>query len=132
VWVLGGIGDGLAAIRMGGRDLDYVIGGPRSGFLNETVGLGLSRSAKDWRFATYLETPDLTAAVVATDGISDDLVPERTETFTAWLVKELEGLSPRQRTHRLRTMLRRWPSPKHSDDKTLGIIWESAIQGHDE
>jgi hypothetical protein len=131
-WVIGGIGDGMAVIRRGDRDLTYVIGGARSGFINETVGLGVSTTAKDWRFVAYPEDPEATLAIVATDGISDDLIPERTPPFTTWLVAEIEGLSPRQRSKTMRAMLRDWPSAKHSDDKSIGIIWESTLRGHDE
>jgi hypothetical protein len=125
-WVIGGIGDGLAAIRLGRRELKYIIGGQRRGFLNETVGLGTSKSSNDWQFVTIPPPPAPTAAIIATDGVSDDLIPEKTGLFTAWLVDELRGLPARQRSQRLRAMLRKWPTPNHSDDKALGVIWESS------
>ena len=131
-WVVGGIGDGMAVLQNGDRDLNYVIGGERSGFLNETVGLGVSTSAKDWRFVVYPEDTQMTVAMIATDGVSDDLMPERTESFTTWLVETLQALSPRRRVARVRGMLRKWPSSKHSDDKSLAVIWESRRRGRHE
>ena len=122
----------MAVIRRGDRDLTCVIGGARSGFINETVGLGLSASAKDWRLEAFPEAADDTLAIVATDGVSDDLIPERTPPFSTWLVATIQSLSPRQRAKRVRTMLRDWPSAKHSDDKSIGIVWESTSRGHDE
>ncbi len=128
-WLVGGIGDGLAVIRRGDGTLTYVIGRVRSGFLNETVALGVSTSAKDWQFAVS-EPESGAIAIIATDGVSDDLVPERIDSFTTWLVQKLDALPPRQRSRSLRTMLRQWPSAKHSDDKSLGLIWESTSRGH--
>jgi Protein phosphatase 2C len=49
-WVVGGIGDGMAAIREDEHDISYVMGRERTGFNNQTVGLGASKSASDWRF----------------------------------------------------------------------------------
>jgi Protein phosphatase 2C len=109
---------------MGNGTLNYVIGRVRSGFSNETVGLGLSTNAKDWQFAVFKSEPN-TIAIIATDGVSDDLLPERIDSFTTWLVQKLQALPSRQRSPSLRMMLRQWPTAKHFDDKSLGLIWET-------
>ena len=123
-WLVGGIGDGLAATQGTSEELVYIIGGAREGFLNETAALGMAKSNANWRFAVYPKDPNTRAAIITTDGISDDLVPERTAAFVAWLIAEHGDLFPRRRTARLRSLLRNWPSKKHSDDKTLAVMWE--------
>jgi serine/threonine protein phosphatase PrpC len=128
-WLIGGIGDGLAATRGVEGELAYIVGGARDGFLNETAALGMAKSNASWRFVVYPENPNSRTAIIATDGISDDLVPERTDAFVAWLIAEHGDLLPGQRTARLRSLLRNWPSKKHSDDKTLAVMWEVPGEG---
>lgn len=128
-WVIGGIGDGMAAIREDERDISYVIGRERTGFNNQTVGLGASKSASDWRFAVYPPSPVPSVALIATDGIADDIIPEQLQSFATWIAETLDGISPRHRSNSVRSMLRGWPTAKHSDDKSIAIIWESAQRG---
>lgn len=131
-WVIGGIGDGIAALRDGEGDMRYVIGAERTGFVNQTVGLGASRAASDWRFGVYPASRLPAVALLATDGVADDLIPEQSQSFAAWVAATLDGFPSRQRSNTVRVMLRRWPAANHSDDKSVGIIWESDQRGIDE
>jgi hypothetical protein len=62
------------------------------------------------------------AVLLASDGVSDDLLPEKRAGFVDWLLKEVvsepkPGLS-------LTRALRDWPVPRHLDDKTVVLLWE--------
>ena len=129
--MIGGIGDGIAALRDGERDIIYVVGAERTGFINQTVGLGASRSASDWRFA-YSPVPRAGCRSASTDGVADDLIPEQTQSFATWVAASLGGVPSRQRSNTMRVMLRQWPAAKHSDDKSIAVIWESEREGADD
>ena len=63
--------------------------------------------------------------VLATDGVADDLAPERLDEFTDWLANDIGRLSPpTARWRRLCRELRAWPVPHHLDDKTVAVLVE--------
>lgn len=128
VWVLGGVGDGLLLTRTG-RELRTVIGPRGEGFANETTGLGVSRGSSAWTLVQLAPTEEDRMAVLATDGVSDDLVPEKLDGFCNWLVSSFEDLSPSRRWRRLAAELRSWPTPGHLDDKTLAVVHWPAASG---
>ena len=120
-WVLGGVGDGLALARTG-SELRIVVGNRREGFSNETTGLGVSPGIRAWQLMELPPTKQDRMAVLATDGISDDLIPEKLNEFCEWLVEASHGLSQAERSRALASELRAWPTPGHLDDKTLAIL----------
>jgi hypothetical protein len=61
-------------------------------------------------------------AVLATDGVADDLISEKLDAFCNWLVDDFLDLNPLKRWRRLQTELRNWPTPGHIDDKTLAVL----------
>ena len=94
-------------------------------FGNETLALGAPHRIDDWWIA--IDPPGRGRTVVlATDGIADDLDPERLDTFVDWLVAEIDGLAPAARWRRICAELRDWPVPRHVDDKTIAVLAESA------
>jgi len=125
-WVLGGVGDGLAIARTGG-ELRMVVGGRAEGFSNETTGLGASRGPSAWNLVQLAPTEEDRMAVLATDGVSDDLVPERLDGFFDWLAGTFQGSSPAERWRVLSAELRAWPTPGHLDDKTLAVLHAPAV-----
>lgn len=120
-WLVGGVGDGLALVRSN-LEMQIIIGDRGNGFCNEASGLGASKGQKAWSIAELAPTNQERIAVLATDGISDDLRPERLNDFCNWLIDSFERLSPRQRWHGLASELRAWPTPGHLDDKTLAVL----------
>ena len=128
VWVLGGLGDGLVLTRTG-RELCTVIGSRGAGFSNETTGLGISRGSHEWTLVQLAPTDEDRMVVLATDGISDDLVPEKLDGFCNWLVSSFGDISPSRRWRRLAAELRAWPTPGHLDDKTLAVVHGPAASG---
>lgn len=128
-WVVGGIGDGLAAVLTGNRKGLFIAKERGEGFCNETVGLGLAGGVKAWRMSRLPSTPHRRIAVLATDGISDDLVPRKLRGFIRWIADEFRTVQPRKRWCRLSKALRDWPTPRHLDDKSIAVLLVEAATG---
>lgn len=126
-WVVGGVGDGLALVATAEREPHVVVGTGRTGFANETCAMGGRFREEDWKFAT---APDVSgqAAILATDGVSDDLRAERLPGFTDWLLTSFGGPDARRAGRRLAGELRAWPTPGHSDDKTIAVLLTRPIK----
>lgn len=120
-WIVGGIGDGLATIRSGST-FRVVIGDRGDGFANETAALGMPKGTSAWHLEEFPPSEDERVAVLATDGVSDDLRPERLEAFCDWLVESCIDRTPEERARHLAAELRAWPTPGHLDDKTLAVV----------
>ena len=118
-----GIGDGLAIVRKAGGGVATFGGRSPDGFGDETLALGTPHRIGDWWIAT--EPPGCGRTVVlATDGVADDLAPERLDAFTHWLADDIGRLPPAARWRRLCRELRAWPVPRHLDDKTVAVLVE--------
>lgn len=128
--IVGGVGDGLALVRTGSA-LRVIIGDRGEDFANETNGLGASTGLRAWTLTELPPTDAERVAVLATDGVADDLLPERLDGFCDWLVASFESLTPRERRSRLAAELRAWPTPGHLDDKTLAVV-HSLARVHEE
>lgn len=123
--IVGGVGDGIALVRTGSA-LRVFIGDRGEGFANETKGLGASTGPRAWTLTELPPTDVERVAVLATDGVADDLLPERLDGFCDWLIASFGPLAPRQRRIRLAAELRDWPTPGHLDDKTLAVVHSPA------
>lgn len=127
-WIVGGIGDGLAAVKTADAPVSVIIGDRREGFCNETVALGASPGMAAWQLAVVPPTQERRMAVLATDGVADDLIPEKLGDFCLWLADSFADLDPGDRWRRLVRELAAWPTPGHQDDKTLAVLNMSARQ----
>ena len=130
-WVIGGIGDGLAAIKNGSNRLDVIIGDRGEGFGNVTTALGIRSHSDKWKVASYNPDDVDRAVILATDGVADDLIAEKLEAFVSWLIEEFKALSPTDRWRTLSRYLRNWPTPHHLDDKSLAVLFTSGYMGND-
>lgn len=119
--IVGGVGDGLVLVRTG-TAIEVIVGGRGEDFANETRGLGVSTGPRSWTLAALPHTNIERVVVLATDGVADDLVPERFDGFCDWLIDSFGSLAPRERHRRLAAELRAWPTPGHLDDKTLAVV----------
>lgn len=111
------LGDGMAAVRTCGA-IERVEHPRASGFSNETQSLG---SGGVWAKRCF-ECSEIDIAVLASDGVSDDLRPDRLADFVAWLKDEIAAFSPVARWRSLRRELNEWPTPRHLDDKTIAVL----------
>lgn len=121
-WIVGGLGDGLLATVTGDEWNCHIGGRDQDSFVNETDALGAKVFSKNWVLHELSPTSKPRFAVLATDGISDDLLSEQTEAFCRWFCEEFGPMEPLSRWHAIRKNLRNWPTPKHSDDKTIAIL----------
>jgi hypothetical protein len=129
-WIVGGIGDGLAIIRSGSA-FRVVVGDRGEGFANETAALGMPKGSRAWSFEEFPPSEDERVVVLATDGVSDDLRPERLEAFCDWLVEPSLGRTAAERARYLAKELRAWPTPGHLDDKTLAVVHSPTLTPKD-
>lgn len=111
------LGDGMAAVRTRGA-IERVEHPRGSGFTNETQSLG---GGGVWAKRCF-ECSEIDIAVLASDGVSDDLRPDRLADFVAWLKDEIAALHPVARWRLLRRELNEWPTPRHLDDKTIAVL----------
>jgi hypothetical protein len=125
-WIVGGVGDGLLAVRTGNGPTSIVVGDRDEGFCNETCGLGVSPGPNAWRLSRLPASPEERVGVLATDGVADDLRPEKLGALCDWLVNDFRVLRPLDRWRMLTNELSSWPTPRHLDDKTLAVLYSSA------
>jgi hypothetical protein len=104
------------------QDIHWVIGEKREGFSNEVEAMGFDRSLRKWHFEEFDEGPIGRTVVLATDGLSDDLIPQKTADFCHWLLTLRRTEERATLPRRLRRELTDWPTANHCDDKTLALL----------
>ena len=114
------LGDGLALYRSRGGF--GVLDDGRAGFANETAALGVTKAFSAWRFADVELVEPGDGVVLMTDGLADDLQPERLEGFARKLSRETSKRARRRGKRWLEQQLAAWPTAMHADDKTIGMI----------
>lgn len=122
--LLAQLGDGLVMLKTpkGTMTLEP----PAERFGNATTGLGIASDVREWRL--HLE-PNFTGAasiLLATDGVADDLLPEKRSDFLNFLVMNYGHRPATARTRAIAKQLRDWPTPRHRDDKTVAVLWNDA------
>lgn len=121
--LLGQLGDGLVLIA--GLDGKMTALAPeKDGFANQTTGLGVATRVDEWTFRRLPET-GVRCMILATDGVADDLIPTRLDAFERHLAAEVLAHPRPERGRRLARILEHWPTPLHSDDKTIALVWRS-------
>lgn len=114
------LGDGVIIYKAGKRF--NVLTPVKVNFGNQTVGLGISKSWADWHVEeVFLQSPG-DGVILMTDGISDDLHPEKIEKFFNTISASLRKTNKRIVRAQLQEQLRNWPTQGHSDDKTIAVI----------
>jgi serine/threonine protein phosphatase PrpC len=113
------LGDGLVLFE---DDHGLQALGQRSedSFSNQTLALGVTRQISAWHWRRL--EPGARRLMLCTDGVADDLLPDRYEGLMDWLEQDLLPLPPTRRWRSLARELRDWPTPHHTDDKTIAFI----------
>ncbi len=89
-------------------------------FSNVTTGMGLSRKYSDWNVGRGDTSKSDNAVFLMTDGISEDITDHCA--FSEALVKFSKNKSPRRIKKHLKNMFTHWPTPYHTDDKSLAMV----------
>jgi serine/threonine protein phosphatase PrpC len=122
---LGQLGDGL--VMYSSKDDEKMIhfdSKLTKAFSNQTTGLGVASKLSEWKFIKE-EVSDNFVILLCTDGVSDDLVEGKEKDFKLHLLDEIKFLSAKKRNEFLKNQLINWPTPKHTDDKTISLIWRN-------
>lgn len=120
--VTGGVGDGLAAMGVVGSECSKLVE-LNGGDFGETCALGGGGGARAWRQEEADDSEGGVWALLATDGLSNDLAVDRLGHFAAWLIERGGPLSARRRAMFLRTQLGRTRVGGGSDDQTFALQW---------
>lgn len=116
---LGMLGDGLAAAVKTNGTIVQLSEDKSQGFSNITAALSPNTSAKDWRYLSLPEE-ECAAVLLCTDGVADDL--DNVDGFVNGFIEAHRPLAAVSANHHVREMLENWPTPKHSDDKTISCL----------
>jgi serine/threonine protein phosphatase PrpC len=120
------LGDGMVMLARADGSREE-LAGDRSGFSNQTTALGAARSAQEWSVHEAAPMAPGDILVVATDGVSDDLITEQKHAFAMHLLQtcRVDGALD---DDRLYAQLDDWPVPNHTDDRTLVLC---SLRGDD-
>lgn len=115
------LGDGLVLCRAGGAF--SVLTPSRPGFGNETEALGITKSFSAWQTTCVVLSEPGDGVVLMTDGLADDLFPQRLEAFFSHLIGVAASRSRRNGRRWLEGQLKAWPTAQHTDDKSIALIF---------
>jgi len=90
-------------------------------FSNITSSMTTKYSFKEWKYEV-IDANKYNAIILTTDGISDDLVKGSEEKFANSIYKTYQKCDPRKRYFEVKHWLKNWPTPKHTDDKTIACL----------
>ena len=119
---LGMLGDGFAAAVQTDGSVASLSDDKTESFSNVTAALSPEMTGEDWRWLSLPEN-DCEAIVLCTDGVSDDL--EDAEGFIKGFADAHRDLSSTSAARHARETLERWPTPYHTDDKTIAGIFRA-------
>ena len=121
---LGRLGDGMIAV-LGKTEENHLIlsEDKQDSFSNYTNSLQQGFKPDQWETVT-IESAACNAVVLCTDGISDDLLPEKQMTFAQEIYFTYACLGSDERKRDLKRWLNKWPVPRHSDDKTIACLFK--------
>lgn len=116
---IGQLGDGLIFFK---SDSNYFISENNIDF-NYTQALGSSKNINDWKI--YFEKVNFKnlKCLIATDGVSEDIVNEKEEEFMNFIIGKLQKVRVKKRNQIVKNILKNWQTKFHEDDKTISILW---------
>lgn len=125
--LLGRLGDGIIVALGETEESHYLLSdNKQDSFSNYTNCLQHEFMPDLWETAT-IESTECNAVVLCTDGISDDLLPEKQIAFAQQLYSAYVDLETKERQEDLNRWLNEWPVPGHSDDKTIACLFKKRV-----
>lgn len=124
---LGRLGDGMIVAfgEVEGSDL-ILSDNKQDSFSNYTDSLQEEFRPNQWEIMT-IKSAECNAIVLCTDGISDDLLPEKQIMFAQEVYTTYSDLKSEERIQDLKRWLNDWPVPGHTDDKTIACLFKKGI-----
>ena len=122
------MGDGMICLNSKDESLyssDFIVDDKSDSFSNVTDAFSNTFDLNKF-ISKKIDAKYLKSIVMATDGVSDDIKPELRMDFSKSISDECYLKSSRKNNKMLKKMLLEWPVPKHSDDKTIVVILNSA------
>ena len=117
---LGMLGDGLVAVLKSDSSVVSFSEDKALGFSNITTALSANVSSNEWRYFSFPEE-QCNAVLLCTDGVADDL--DNVDGFVSGFIETHCSIAEISANRRTREMLEKWPTPKHSDDKTIACLF---------
>jgi serine/threonine protein phosphatase PrpC len=117
--VTGQLGDVLISLRVDGSS--QLLPSTQKDFSNETECLG-SGKPEEYQISIF----DFKLSydfLIATDGIADDLQPDKLDAFHEYLKAKYKQIDPSQRNHILMHEVENALSPLNNDDKSMIFVW---------
>ncbi len=116
---IGGIGDGIIALNVGGTITEYA---SRGDFSNQTSCVfDLAYDANFVDVTIQLTCP--TVIMISTDGFSEDIKEDGLETLMNFAYESLQKPETSEEFDRsLEGLLKNWPNLTNGDDKTVAFI----------
>jgi serine/threonine protein phosphatase PrpC len=115
-------GDGICGIVFDGKL--KTLGQRNSDFVNEVNPIRAdSNNEGKWNSRIIDLNKYLSLDIfMATDGISDDILPEKLSEFISYIFEHVEMLDSKKRNKYILNILRNWSTPNSHDDKTIAIL----------
>lgn len=117
--IVGRLGDVMVALRIDG--IQVSISSYDKDFINETECLG-SNGKLEYNIDFY-DFQNSFEFLIATDGIGDELVPNKLDSLIAYLKTKYSGISRSKRNHNLKKEIEQALNNKNDDDKSLVFAW---------
>lgn len=119
----GGIGDGMIQLSAAGHHAIEVLP-PRSGFADQTTSIASEGALAQLAFARFdIETSHLPfVALLATDGVSDDVDPCLRPRFASTVGAKLLADGVDKARSELTGWLQNWITPGSTDDRSLAVL----------
>lgn len=121
---MGMLGDGLAAALKKDGSVVTLSEDKSEGFSNITAALSVHLAEKDWRWLSIPEG-ECKSIILCTDGVADDLAD--VNGFVKEFFDAHRNLSAVSAARCAREMLENWPTPKHTDDKTIACLFHDEV-----
>lgn len=118
---VGLIGDGLCCLRKNGEML--FLGRKGDDFSNIVCPLSVASSPSSWELHLFDITEyDTIEALIATDGISVDIIPGREEECLDYFISKISEVSGENRNTILSDILTEWGKDGSGDDKSVIVF----------
>ena len=121
---IGMLGDGLATAVKADGSVVSLADDKSEGFSNITAALSTNVRENDWRWLSIPED-ECESLVLCTDGVSDDL--SDVNGFVKEFSHAHRSLSSASAARSAREAMEKWPTPKHSDDKTIACLFREEV-----